>query len=123
MNVALWIVQGLLAVAYLGAGVMKATQPLDQLAQRMEWASSSPPTFVRFIGIAEILGAIGLILPLATGVLPGLTVAAAVGLVLVQVAASAFHVSRNEVSVLPVNLVLLLLAVFVVYGRLAIVPA
>jgi hypothetical protein len=102
---------------------MKATQPLDQLAKRMDWVSSTPPTFVRSIGIAEVLGAIGLILPLATGILPGLTVAAAVGLVLVQLAASAFHVSRNEVSRLPVNLVLLLLAAFVVYGRLAIVPA
>lgn len=119
MNVVLWIAQGLLAVAYLLAGFMKVSQPIERLSQAMK----VPPWFVRFLGIAEVLGAIGLILPMVTGILPWLTVAAAVGLVIVQVGATALHASRREVTRLPVNAVLLLLAAFVVFGRLAVVPA
>src|SRR5690242_442326 len=112
MNVALWVVQALLAAAYLMAGYMKATQPLDQIGKRMPWVSQLPG-LVRFIGIAEILGAIGLILPMLTGVLPWLTVAAAIGLIVVQVLAAVFHATRNEFTSLPVNLVLLVLAAVV----------
>lgn len=122
MNVALWVVQGLLAVAYLFAGFMKGTQPLEKLGTSMKWVSQVPPALVRFIGAAEFLGAIGLILPAVLGVLPWLTVVAAIGLVVVQVCAAAFHVSRREYANVPANLVLLILAAVVVYGRLAIVP-
>ena len=123
MNVGLWIVQALLAAAYLFAGAMKSTQPIDNLGKSMPWVKSVPSGLVRFIGVVEVLGAIGLILPLLTGILPWLTIAAAVGLVLVQICAAYFHLSRGEVSVLPINLILLILAAFVVYGRLALVPA
>ncbi|HVC33795.1 MAG TPA: DoxX family protein [Chloroflexota bacterium] len=122
MNVALWIVQGLLALAYLFAGAMKATQPLESLGKSMNWVHAVPLGFVRFIGVAELLGALGLVLPLATGILPWLTVAAAVGLIVVQVGAAIFHVSRQETSKVPINLVLLILAVFVAYGRTGIAP-
>jgi hypothetical protein len=117
VNVALWVVQGLLAVAYLIAGFTKLTQPLDQLGKRMTWVPHISPALVRFIGAAEFLGAIGLILPLATGVLPWLTIVAAVGLVAVQLLAAAFHVSRSELRLIPVNVILLVLAAAVVYGR------
>ena len=123
MNTVLWVVQGLLAVAYLVAGFMKATQPIESLGKSMSWVNAVPSRFVRFIGIAEGLGAVGLILPLVTGVLPWLTVAAAVGLVVVQLSAAVFHASRREASNLPINLILLLLALLVAYGRLAVVPA
>jgi len=123
MNVALWVVQGLLAVAYLAAGYMKATRPLDTLATSMPWVKEFPSAFVRFIGVAEVLGAIGLILPLVTGVLPWLTVAAAIGLVVVQISAAVFYASRREVASLPMNLIRLVLALAVAYGRLAVVPA
>lgn len=123
MNVVLWIVAGLLALTYVLAGVPKATQPLAALSKRMGWVSGAPAGLVRFIGAAEVLGAIGLILPLATGILPWLTVAAAVGLVIVQVGAMAVHVSRGETRNLSVNVVLLLLALFLVVGRVTIVPA
>jgi len=121
MNAVLWIVQSLLAAVYLLAGGMKVSQPIESLGKRMDWVRAAPPGFVRFIGAAELLGAIGLMLPLATGILPGLTVAAAVGLVIVQVSAAAFHLSRREASVVPMNVVLLLLAVVVVIGRLTII--
>jgi uncharacterized membrane protein YphA (DoxX/SURF4 family) len=121
MNVALWVIQALLAAGYLAAGIMKSTQPLDQLGKRMPWVSQVPAGLVRFVGIAEVLGAIGLVLPLATGVLPWLTVAAAVGLIVVQVLAAVFHATRNELVSIPMNVVFLLLAAFVAYGRVALV--
>jgi putative oxidoreductase len=122
MNAVLWVAQGLLALAYLPAGGMKASQPVDALGKRMAWVRSTPETLVRVIGVAEVLGAIGIILPLLTNILPWLTVAAAIGLVLVQVFAIIYHVSRGEAARLPLNVVLLLLAILVVIGRLVIVP-
>jgi uncharacterized membrane protein YphA (DoxX/SURF4 family) len=122
MNVVLWIVQALLAVAYVLAGSMKAFRPLVTLSKSMAWVRSVPAGFVRFIGIAELLGAVGLILPMMTNIAPWLTVAAAAGLVLVQVCAIAFHLSRREASVVPGNVMLLVLAGLVLIGRVAIVP-
>jgi len=122
MNVVLWIVQALLAAAFVLAGSMKAFRPLEQLSKNMRWVSAVPAALVRFVGIAEVVGAIGLILPMVTNVAPGLTIAAAAGLALVQVCATVFHFSRNEARMVPGNIVLLLLAVFIVIGRVAIVP-
>ena len=122
MNVVLWIIQALLAAAYALTGSMKAFRPLEQLSKNMGWVSAVPAALVRFIGIAEVLGAIGLILPMLTNNAPGLTIVAAAGLALVQVCAIVFHLSRNEARMVPGNIVLLLLAVFVVIGRVAIVP-
>jgi uncharacterized membrane protein YphA (DoxX/SURF4 family) len=122
MNVVLWIVQALLAAAFILAGSMKAFRPLEQLSKNMRWVSAVPAALVRFVGIAEVLGAIGLILPMVTNIAPGLTIAAAAGLALVQACATVFHLSRNEARMVPGNIVLLLLAVFVVIGRVAIVP-
>jgi putative oxidoreductase len=122
MNLVLWVVQGLLAAAFLLAGFMKAARPVDELSKQMAWVTAVPIGFVRFLGVAEILGAIGIILPLVTGILPWLTVAAAIGLVVVQISAIVFHVARNEQTRLPVNVVLLLMAVLIVVGRVAIIP-
>ena len=118
MNIVLWIVQGLLALAFLLAGFMKAFMPLETLQKNMAWVRAVPASFVRFIGVAEILGAIGLILPAITGVAPWLTVAAPVGLIAVMASASIFHASRREASNIGMNVVLLLLAVLIVVGRL-----
>ena len=81
-----------------------------------------PVAFVRFIGVAELLTAIGLIAPAATGIVPWLTVAAAVGLVVVMLSASVFHASRRENANIGMNVVLLLLAAFIIVGRLALAP-
>lgn len=123
MNIALWIVQALLAAAFLLAGAMKVAQPVDTLGKSMAWVRVVPTGLVRFIGVAEVLGAIGLIVPMVIGTLPWLTVAAAAGLVIVQLSAGIFHYSRRELPMIPANAVLLVLAAFVVIGRLAIVPA
>jgi putative oxidoreductase len=123
MNLALWVVQGLLALAYLAAGIMKVSQPVESIGKRIDWVNAVSPGTVRFIGAAEFLGALGLILPLATGILSWLTVVAAAGLVIVQVAAVIFHLQRGEAKQVPMNLVLLILALAVVYGRAVIVQA
>ena len=123
MNIALWIVQILLALAFLMAGVLKASQPLDKLADRMKWVNAMrPPQTVRLIGILEILAAIGLILPAVTGIWPWLTPVAAIGLVLTMIGAMILHIRRGEFPLLRINTVLLLLAVFIVIGRFAVVP-
>jgi uncharacterized membrane protein YphA (DoxX/SURF4 family) len=122
MNIALWIVQILLALAFAMAGIMKVTQPIDRLETRMEWVKDVGPRGVPLIGSLEILGAIGLILPALTGILPWLTPVAAAGLALTMVGAMITHGRRGEYSGIGVNVVLLVLALFVVYGRFVIVP-
>ena len=119
MDSALWIVAGLLAVAFLMTGLMKITQPKAKLAAQMGWVEDYAPTTVKAIGVIEVLGAIGLILPRLTGILPWLTPLAALGLALTMLGAMATHLRRNEYPMLLPNLVLLVLAAFVAYGRFA----
>lgn len=121
MNIALWIVQGLLAAMYLMAGQMKTFQPAKVRANpQMTWAHDKQDGYIRFVGTSELLGALGLILPLVTGILPWLTVLAAIGLALIQfLAISSVHLPKKEYNVIPLNVVLLALAVFVVVGRWA----
>ncbi len=118
LNFWLWAAAGLLAVLYLMAGGMKATQPIDKLAGQMKWPADYP-WLTRFVGWSEVLGAIGLILPLLTGILAWLTPLAALCLVLVQVLAIGFHLMRKEPQIVPVNIVLLALAAFVAWGRIS----
>jgi uncharacterized membrane protein YphA (DoxX/SURF4 family) len=122
MVIVLWVVQGVLALAFLLSGFLKGFTPLEGLKKNMAWVGNVPAGLVRLIGIAELLGALGLILPVATGIVPVLTVAAAVGLVLVMLSAAVFHASRKEYSTIGVNAVLLLLAAFIVVGHLVWVP-
>ena len=118
MHILLWIVQVLLAVVFAMAGFMKSTQPIDSLVQNgMVWAGQVPVALVRFIGVSELLGAIGLILPAATKIKPSLTLLAALGLLTIMILAMAFHLSRGEAQALPINMVLGGLAAFVAWGR------
>jgi putative oxidoreductase len=118
-NIALWVVQVLLAALYLMAGFIKLVQPIDALvAMGMAYASALPDAFIRFVALMEILGALGLLLPAATRIFPWLTPLAAVGLSVVQVSAIVLHGIRGETAMtLPMNLVLLALSLFVVWGR------
>ena len=123
MNIALWVVQILLALAFAMVGIMKVTQPIEKLEPRMGgWVKDVGSRGVRLIGTLEILGAIGLILPAVTGILPWLTPVAAVGLAMIMVGAMIAHGRRGEYSPIGVNVVLLLLTLFVIYGRFVIVP-
>lgn len=97
MNIALWIVNGLLALAFLAAGGMKLARPKDALsASGMAWVEDFSPGAVKTIGALEVLGALGLVLPRLTGIAEILTPLAAVGLVLTMVGAVVVHVRRKE---------------------------
>ena len=119
MNIALWIVQGLLAAVYLAAGLMKVVRSREQMVASgsFEWAKDMSDGAVKAIGAVEVLGALGLVLPELTGIAPVLTPIAAVGLVVVQVVAARVHLRLGERKSLPVNVILLLLAAFVAIGR------
>lgn len=122
MNIILWIVQVLLAVAFLMAGAMKVMQPKEKMQEKMAWVEDFSQNQIRTIGILEVLGAIGLILPAVTGILPILTPLAAVGLVLTMLGAARTHMRRGENQMIMMNAVLLILAAFVAYGRFFSVP-
>lgn len=113
MTIALWIATGVLAALYLMAGFMKATTPYETIGVKMAWVNSFKPGQVKTIGVLEVLGGLGLVLPAATGILPWLTVVAAFALVVVQILAIVVHVRRKEFSVLPMNVVLALVALAV----------
>jgi putative oxidoreductase len=112
-----WVAQVLLAGIFLMAGAMKLSQPITDLAASLPWVTSVPAALVRFIGVAEVAGALGLILPSLTRIQPRLTALAALGLVVVMLLASAFHLSRGEGAMVPMNLVLAAVAAFVAWGR------
>lgn len=118
MNTALWIAQGILASMFGMAGLMKAFRPIESISERMGGWPAEMPGLTRFIGFVEIAGAIALILPIMTDILPWLTPLAAAGLALIQILAIGFHMRRNEMMrTLPINLVLLSLSLFVLIGR------
>jgi hypothetical protein len=117
MNAALWIVQGLLALAFLGVGAMKATQPIANLAKNMGWVNDFTPTIVRLIGVAEILGALGLILPGIFHVATILTPIAATGLAIIMVGASVVHLRRKEYPNIGGPALLFALLLVVIIGR------
>lgn len=118
LNFWLWVAQILLFAMFGLAGVMKSTRPIAKLGEMMGWVNDYQPTTVRFVGIVEALGALGMILPMATGILPWLTPLAAIGFVIVQLLAIPVHARRHETGkTLPINLLLLALSAFVIWGR------
>lgn len=123
MNIALWMVQGLLAAMFTAAGFMKATTPREKLAEKMPWALDYSAGMVKFIGISQLLGALGLVLPMVTGIAPWLTPLAAAGLALIMALAAIYHAGKGEYKEIGVNLVLMALMLFVVYGRAFYAPS
>ena len=117
MNVFLWVLQIVLAAMFAMAGVMKATQPKDKLVEKLPWVEDFSATTVRFIGVVELLAAVGLILPAATGIAVILTPLAATGLAIVMVLAMLTHRRRREPSAIVFNAVLLVVAVVIAWGR------
>lgn len=109
MKTAHWIIAGLLALFYLYGGGVKVIRSRERLRPMMEWVDTTPMPVVRAIGVLEVLGSMGLILPPLTGVAPWLAVAAAVGLVLLQIGASRVHLRRGDRQI-ALNLALLLTA-------------
>lgn len=116
-NIALWILQVILAAMFLMAGFTKVSTPIEELTTMMPWVADMPLAVVRFIGASEILGALGLLLPSLLRIKPVLTPVAATGLVTVMVLAALFHASRGEFSSIGFNVVLASLAAVVAWGR------
>ena len=121
MNVVLWILQGVLAFAMVGAGAMKAGQSREKLLEdpRMGWVGDFSDSTVRAIGVLELLAGIGLILPWWLDIAPVLTPLAALGVVAIQIGAIITHRRRDETQTLAMNAVLLLVAFVVAIGRFA----
>jgi uncharacterized membrane protein YphA (DoxX/SURF4 family) len=119
MNVVLWILQVLLAVAFFAHGWMMLAPP-PEIAAQMN--AMLPRWFSLFIGVSEVLAAIGLTLPGLTRIQPWLVTWAAVGIMIVMVSATVLHIARNEISSAVVTFVLLVMATFVAYARYRLLP-
>jgi putative oxidoreductase len=117
LNVTLWAAQLLLAALFFLVGYTHAASPIEVAIQRAPWVASLPVALVRFIGVAELAGAIGLLLPAATRIRPMLTPLAAAGLAIMMLLAIPFHLLRGEASAVGINLVLGSLATLVALGR------
>ncbi len=111
MEIAYWIVAGLLAVFFLYAGGIKLVRSKERLAPMMGWVDTIPMPVVRGIGTVEVLGALGLVLPPLTGIAPVLAMVAAIGFAVLQVLAAGLHLSRREVKETGLNVPLIALAV------------
>ncbi|MFH9347629.1 DoxX family protein [Kitasatospora sp. NPDC017646] len=96
MDIAYWIVAGLLALFYVYAGTLKVVRSRDQLRPMMAWVDRMPLPALRALGTVEVLGATGLVVPPLTGIAPSLALAAAIGFVLLQVGAIAVHLSGED---------------------------
>ena len=117
-NTWLWIAQGLLAVLFGMAGVMKSSMPIPRLASMLKWPGAAPHWLTRFIGVSELAGGIAMILPIMLDILPWLTPLAAAGFIVIQILGIGVHAQRKELAqTLPINIVLLGLSAFVLAGR------
>ena len=119
MNIALWILQTLLAALFLFAGSMKFVMSVEEMTQQMPM----PGWFLHFIGVCEVLGGLGLILPWLTQVRPGLTPLAATGLAMIMVGATVITLMIMDIAAALFPLVVGILAAFVAYGRWRLTPA
>jgi uncharacterized membrane protein YphA (DoxX/SURF4 family) len=119
MNIVLWILQVLLAIAFFAHGMLFLTPPAA-IVEQMN--ASLPRWFQLFLGVAEVLAAVGLTLPGLTRVLPWLVTWAAAGIMIVMVSATVFHIARAEYSSAAITLLLLVMATFVAYVRHRVMP-
>ena len=121
-NIIVWVLQVVLATMFLMTGAMKTFQPISQLAASLPWVNDVPAGLVRFIGVSELLAGIGLLLPSILKYKTFLTALAALGIVLIMIGASIFHISRGETSVIGMNAVLALIALYIAWARIKKVP-
>lgn len=118
MNTSLWIAQAVLALIFLGSAIAKSTMSRQRMAATGQTGAASQPLgLVRFIAVCELLGAVGLILPVALNIKPFLTSLAAVGLAIIMIGAARIHIRLRETRPVMVNIVLFAMCVFVAWGR------
>jgi uncharacterized membrane protein YphA (DoxX/SURF4 family) len=121
MVLALWIVQVLLALTFSNAASRKLVRQKGKPSKSMAWREDFSQRTVRLVGVLELLGAMGLVLPASTGILPWLTPLAAACLVLTMIGAALAHLRREEYETILVIAVLMVMALFVAYGRFFVV--
>lgn len=117
MHISLWVVQVLLAAMFLLSGFMKVSMPIEKLSAMLPWATSVPAILVRFIGMSELFGGLGLLLPSMLRIKPALTAWAGLGLATIMLLAIPFHITRGETPMIGMNAIFMLLALFVAWGR------
>ena len=117
MNIVLWILAGLLAAFFLAAGLTKVSQPKEKLATNMKWTEDFSAGTIKLIGTAELLGAIGLILPAVLDIAPILVPLAATGLAVIMIGAIITHARRKEPQPIIINTVVLIIALVVLIFR------
>jgi len=122
VHVALWVSQALLALGFLLTGVAKLAFSVDELAALVPWAHAVPELAIRFAGAAELAAALGLVLPALTGVRPGLTVLAALGLALEMGGATGFHLTRGDVTAAALPAAIGVVALVIAVGRWRVSP-
>ena len=121
-NILVWALQILLASMFLMTGAMKIYQSINQLATSLPWVGDVPAGLVRFIGMAELLAGLGLLLPSILKYKTFLTPLAALGIVLIMISASFFHITRGETGVIGMNAILALIALYIAWARYKKVP-
>jgi len=117
LKIGLWTAQITVFALFTLFGSMKLLMPVDRLAAMWIWPGQVPTWFLHLTGILDVAGGIGVLLPAVTRIEPRLTVLAALGCTLLQMAAIIFHLSRGETAAVPLNFVLLALSVFIFWGR------
>jgi len=118
VHVTLWVLQGTLAAAFLMTGMMKAVLPKDRLKERMKWVEDFSQPQIRLVAVAELLGAFGVLVPPAVGILPIVSPVAAICLCVLMIGATWTHVRRREALAMIAPLMLLIVGVVVAAGRL-----
>ncbi|MEF2246042.1 MULTISPECIES: DoxX family protein [unclassified Paenibacillus] len=116
MNIALWVIQIILGFMFIMAGSSKAFQ-YEKTKAKMPWVKEYGRGLVTFIGVSELLGGLGLIIPFATGIAPVLTPIAAIGLGIIMLLAAIFHAKRKENQAIGMNIIILALAIVIAIGR------
>lgn len=116
MSVLLWIGQSILALTFIWGAYAKLLQPIEETAKMLPWALENPG-LLKFTGIIDLLGGLGIILPAALRIQPKLTVFAAYGIIALMVLGSIFHVSRGEAPLIGMNIFIILIAIFIAWGR------
>ena len=117
MNTTLWVMQGILATVFLASGTIILIFK-EKLKSKLTWLTEYSPTAVLVICLAKILGAIGLIVPMITGIMPILTPFASIGIAIIMALAFAYHIRRKEYKDIPATIIFFAVALFIAYNRL-----
>ena len=117
LNIVLWIVQVLLAAAFVMAGVTKTLTPIEELGKNMPWALDIPAWLVRFIGLSEFAAGLGFVLPMLLKIRTQLTAYAGLGIAVIMLLVLIFHAFMAEYAAIPINAIIGLLALFIAWGR------